>query len=211
MIRQPRGDPGRRARATIWSIATGPLGDRRAVPGDGSTMTARAPQPLPAWLARCGRCLGGAARRNVGLRLHRARRRRRRCRRSRSCRRSTATSSTSTGPSTSHPKVFKGFEEEYGVKIIESNFDSMESMQAKLAAGNRYDIIFPSAQWVQKLTAANQLRPIDHSTLENAAGDLRPLRLLRRPLVRPGARPTRSRSRCTRPGSPGARTSSATS
>ena len=68
-----------------------------------------------------------------------------------------------------HPRVLKGFKEEYGVDIIQSNFDSMESMQAKLAAGNRYDIIFPSAQWVQKLNAANQLYPIDHSTLENAA------------------------------------------
>ena len=67
-----------------------------------------------------------------------------------------------------HPKVMKGFKEEYGVDIIESNFDSMEGMQAKLAAGNRYDVIFPSAQWVQKLNAANGLYPIDHSTLVNA-------------------------------------------
>ena len=44
----------------------------------------------------------------------------------------------------------------------------MESMQAKLAAGNQYDIIFPSAQWVQKLVAANQLHTIDPSTLKNA-------------------------------------------
>jgi spermidine/putrescine transport system substrate-binding protein len=66
------------------------------------------------------------------------------------------------------PSVFDGFQKEYGVKVIQSNFDSMESMQAKLAAGNRYDIIFPSAQWVQKLTAANQLRAIDPSTLKNA-------------------------------------------
>lgn len=68
-----------------------------------------------------------------------------------------------------HPKVMKGFKAEYGVDIIESNYDSMESMQAKLAAGNRYDIIFPSAAWVQKLNAANQLYPIDHSSLDNAA------------------------------------------
>ncbi|WP_230487033.1 polyamine ABC transporter substrate-binding protein [Nocardioides anomalus] len=67
-----------------------------------------------------------------------------------------------------HPKVMKGFQEEYGVKVVQSNFDSMESMQAKLAAGNRYDVIFPSAQWVQKLTAANKLYPIDHSVLTNA-------------------------------------------
>ncbi len=66
------------------------------------------------------------------------------------------------------PTVFEGFQKEYGVKVIQSNFDSMESMQAKLAAGNRYDIIFPSAQWAQKLVAANQLHTIDLSTLQNA-------------------------------------------
>jgi len=66
------------------------------------------------------------------------------------------------------PAVFEGFQNEYGVKIIQSNFDSMEGMQAKLAAGNQYDIIFPSAQWVQKLVAANQLHTIDPSTLKNA-------------------------------------------
>jgi spermidine/putrescine transport system substrate-binding protein len=66
------------------------------------------------------------------------------------------------------PSVFEGFQNEYGVKVIQSNFDSMESMQAKLAAGNQYDIIFPSAQWVQKLVVANQLHTIDPSTLKNA-------------------------------------------
>ena len=33
----------------------------------------------------------------------------------------------------------------------------MEGMYAKLAAGNQYDIIFPSRKWVQKLVAARQL------------------------------------------------------
>ena len=33
------------------------------------------------------------------------------------------------------PKVVKGFQREYGVKVIESNFDSMEGMYAKIAAG----------------------------------------------------------------------------
>ena len=47
------------------------------------------------------------------------------------------------------PTVLEGFQNEYGVKVIQSNFDSMESMQAKLAAGNRYDIIFPSAPMYQ--------------------------------------------------------------
>ncbi|WP_338674228.1 spermidine/putrescine ABC transporter substrate-binding protein [Streptomyces sp. SCSIO 30461] len=66
------------------------------------------------------------------------------------------------------PAVFAGFEKEYGVKVIQSNFDSMEGMVAKLNAGNRYDIIFPSAKWAQRLTAGHRLRRIDHSKLRNA-------------------------------------------
>lgn len=67
------------------------------------------------------------------------------------------------------PSVFKGFSEKYGVKIIKSNYDSMESMEAKLRAGNRYDVIFPSAGWVEKLVAANKLLKIDHSQIPNAS------------------------------------------
>lgn len=66
------------------------------------------------------------------------------------------------------PSVFKGFKAEYGVNIIKSNYDSMESMQAKLSAGNRYDIILPSAQWVKKLRTANKLLEIDHSQVPNS-------------------------------------------
>lgn len=66
------------------------------------------------------------------------------------------------------PAVFKGFEKEYGVKVIQSNFDSMEGMAAKLNAGNRYDIIFPTAKWAQRLVSGHRLRRIDHSRLKNA-------------------------------------------
>jgi spermidine/putrescine transport system substrate-binding protein len=66
------------------------------------------------------------------------------------------------------PKVVKGFQEEYGVKIIESNFDSMEGMYAKLAAGNQYDIVFPIAKWVVKLRREGKLRAIDPAQLQNA-------------------------------------------
>ncbi|MCB5164155.1 spermidine/putrescine ABC transporter substrate-binding protein [Streptomyces bambusae] len=66
------------------------------------------------------------------------------------------------------PAVFKGFAEEYGVKVVQSNFDSMEGMAAKLNAGNRYDIIFPSAKWAQRLAAGGRLRRIDHARLRNA-------------------------------------------
>ncbi|MFI6763956.1 spermidine/putrescine ABC transporter substrate-binding protein [Streptomyces sp. NPDC050355] len=68
------------------------------------------------------------------------------------------------------PAVFDGFEKEYGVKVVQSNFDSMEGMAAKLNAGNRYDIIFPSAKWAQRLAQGGRLRRIDHSRLTHAAG-----------------------------------------
>ena len=66
------------------------------------------------------------------------------------------------------PSVLKGFQEEYGVKIIQSNFDSMEGMYAKIAAGNQYDITFPIAKWVVKMRREGKLRAIDHSQLSNA-------------------------------------------
>lgn len=66
------------------------------------------------------------------------------------------------------PSVFKSFSKEYGVKIIQSNFDSMESMVAKMNAGNAYDLIFPSAKWAQRLIAAGKLHTIDHAKLTNA-------------------------------------------
>ena len=67
-----------------------------------------------------------------------------------------------------HPKTVKGFQEEYGVKVIESNYDSMEGMYAKLAAGNQYDVVFPIAKWVVKLRREGKLRSIDPDQLQNA-------------------------------------------
>ncbi|MFE5719073.1 spermidine/putrescine ABC transporter substrate-binding protein [Streptomyces erythrochromogenes] len=66
------------------------------------------------------------------------------------------------------PAVFEGFQKEYGVKVVQSNYDSMEGMAAKLNAGNRYDIIFPTAKWAQRLATGGRLRRIDHSKLRNA-------------------------------------------
>ena len=66
------------------------------------------------------------------------------------------------------PSIFKGFQKEYGVKIIQSNFDSMEGMYAKIAAGNQYDIVFPIAKWVVKMRREGKLRAIDPDQLTNA-------------------------------------------
>ena len=64
----------------------------------------------------------------------------------------------------------------------------MESMVAKMNAGNAYDVIFPSAKWTQRLIAADKLHKIDAAKLVNAERDLRHLHLLRRPVVRPEVR-----------------------
>ena len=54
------------------------------------------------------------------------------------------------------PGVLRRFQKEYGVKIIQSNFDSMEGMYAKINAGNQYDIVFPIAKWVAKMRQRGQ-------------------------------------------------------
>ncbi len=64
--------------------------------------------------------------------------------------------------------MLRGFQREYGVKIIQSNFDSMEGMYAKINAGNQYDIVFPIAKYVVKMRNEGKLRAIDHGQLSNA-------------------------------------------
>ena len=66
------------------------------------------------------------------------------------------------------PALLKKFEKQYGVKVRESNFDSMSSMMAKLRAGIAYDVIFPTAEYVERLLSGNQLLKIDRSKLKNA-------------------------------------------
>ncbi len=65
------------------------------------------------------------------------------------------------------PKLVKGFEKEYGVKVRESYFDSMSAMMAKLRAGIEYDLIFPSAEYAQRLLEGNLIRKIDRDKLRH--------------------------------------------
>jgi spermidine/putrescine transport system substrate-binding protein len=66
------------------------------------------------------------------------------------------------------PAVIKGFEKEYGVKVRQSYFDSMSGMMSKLRSGIEYDVIFPTAEYAQRLITGNQLRKIDRDKLKNA-------------------------------------------
>jgi spermidine/putrescine transport system substrate-binding protein len=65
------------------------------------------------------------------------------------------------------PALVKGFERLYGVSVRESYFDSMPAMMAKLRAGLHYDVIFPSAEYVQRLNSGYLLRRIDRDKLKN--------------------------------------------
>lgn len=65
------------------------------------------------------------------------------------------------------PKLLRGFEKEYGVKVNESNFTNMETMLAKLRSGVKYDVAFPEAQTAAQLVKAGFLAPLDHSKLSN--------------------------------------------
>ncbi|MGH2589963.1 MAG: polyamine ABC transporter substrate-binding protein, partial [Actinomycetota bacterium] len=66
-----------------------------------------------------------------------------------------------------NPGLVKEFEKKYDVKVIQSYFDSMEGMLAKLRAGNAYDVIFPTAEYVQRLIQQQQILRIPRDKLEN--------------------------------------------
>lgn len=63
------------------------------------------------------------------------------------------------------PKLIKQFERKYGVTVRESNFDSMPAMMAKLRSTNRYDLIFPSAEFANRLVKSNFLLKIPRDKL----------------------------------------------
>ncbi len=104
-----------------------------------------------------------------------------------------------------NPKLLRGFEKEYKVKVKESNFTNMDNMLAKLRAGVKYDVAFPEAQTAAQLVKANFLAPLDHvEHHELVAGQLG----VPQPVVRRGREVHRCRTRSGRPASPGAPTRS---
>jgi len=71
------------------------------------------------------------------------------------------------------PALVKQFEKKYGVQVRESYYDSMPAMMAKLGSGNQYDLVFPSAEFADKLIKGNQLLKIPRDKL-SAIGDVYP-------------------------------------
>ena len=63
--------------------------------------------------------------------------------------------------------VINNFEEETGVKLYITTFDSNESMYTKLLGGTVYDIIIPSDYMIERLISEEMVQPLDKSKLEN--------------------------------------------
>jgi len=68
------------------------------------------------------------------------------------------------------PGVLEDFTRETGVKVIYDTYDSNEMLEARLLAGETgYDIVVPSATFLQRQIKAGVLQPIDRKRLANAA------------------------------------------
>ncbi len=61
------------------------------------------------------------------------------------------------------------FEEETGIKLIYDVFDSNEVLETKmLAGGSGYDVVVPTADFLQRQIAAGAFQPLDYSKLSNS-------------------------------------------
>ncbi|MCC7360141.1 MAG: spermidine/putrescine ABC transporter substrate-binding protein [Anaerolineales bacterium] len=66
------------------------------------------------------------------------------------------------------PAVKEQFEAECGVRVVETNFDSNETLLATLQSGaTGYDVIVPSDYMVQIMISENMLEPLDFGVITN--------------------------------------------
>lgn len=65
--------------------------------------------------------------------------------------------------------VINKFEEEYGIKVVETTFESNDEMLAKLLAGGGtdYDIAVPSNFYIESMKANDLLEPLDKDVITN--------------------------------------------
>src|SRR5712671_2721623 len=66
------------------------------------------------------------------------------------------------------PTTLEDFTKETGIKIIYDTFDSNEVLETKLLAGKSgYDVVVPSASFLQRQIQAGVYRKLDKSKLPN--------------------------------------------
>jgi spermidine/putrescine-binding protein len=64
------------------------------------------------------------------------------------------------------PELLEQFEAETGIKVNYDTFDSLEMLETKLLTGNTgYDVVVPSAPFLQRQVAAGVYQPIDRARL----------------------------------------------
>ncbi len=60
------------------------------------------------------------------------------------------------------PKVLEDFTKETGIKVVYDTYDNNEIVETKMLAGKSgYDIVVPSAPFLQRMVAAGVFQPLD--------------------------------------------------
>lgn len=68
------------------------------------------------------------------------------------------------------PSLLEDFTRETGIKVVYDTYDSNETLEAKLMAGRSgYDIVLPSASFLQRQIKSGLYQPIDRRKLVNAS------------------------------------------
>jgi putrescine transport system substrate-binding protein len=66
------------------------------------------------------------------------------------------------------PEVLREFTARYGIEVHYNTFDSNTTLEARMLAGHSgYDVVFPSAAYLESMMAAGVFRPLDKSRLPN--------------------------------------------
>src|SRR5436305_2704151 len=68
------------------------------------------------------------------------------------------------------PGVLEDFSKETGIKVVYDTFDANETLETRLLAGKSgYDVVVPTAYFLQRQVSANIFRKLDKSKLPNLA------------------------------------------
>src|SRR5207247_5502154 len=68
------------------------------------------------------------------------------------------------------PGVLEDFTKETGIKVVYDTFDANETLETRLLAGKSgYDVVVPTAYFLQRQITANVFQKIDKSKLPNLA------------------------------------------
>lgn len=66
------------------------------------------------------------------------------------------------------PDTLANFQKETGIKVVYDVFDSNEVLEGKLMAGSTgFDLVVPSASFLERQLSAGVFKPLDKSTLPN--------------------------------------------